>query len=84
MYKRAVFLAGGDAVHDLCLTGHNLTIAIQLANASILEAEVRQVNEAELDELRGTAQKAQNMFYAHQIACSVCRSQHQPFYNSGA
>jgi hypothetical protein len=66
-------------VHDLCLTGHNLTIAIQLANASILEAEVRQVNKAELDELRRTAQKAQDMFHAHQIACSVCRSQHQPF-----
>ena len=60
-------------MQDLCLTGHNLTIAIQLAHARILEAEARQAKEAELDELREIARKAQDTFHVHQSCCSECR-----------
>ena len=60
-------------MQDLCLTGHNLALAVQLANARILEDEMGQVNKAELDGQRDIAQEAQDMFLAHRSSCAECR-----------
>jgi hypothetical protein len=60
-------------VQDLCLAGHNLALAIQLASASILEAEAAQAEKAELDMLRGIAGKAQDIFNIHLLGCAECR-----------
>jgi len=61
-------------VRDLCLTGHNLALAIQLANARILlEAEAGEADKAALDMLRGIANKAQDTFNTHLLGCAECR-----------
>jgi hypothetical protein len=66
--------SGADVVRDLCLTGHNLALAIQLANARILlEAEAGEADKAALDMLRGIANKAQDTFNTHLLGCAECR-----------
>jgi hypothetical protein len=65
-------------VQDLCLAGHNLALAIQLASANISEAEARQANKAELDEIRGIADTAQDIFNTHLLGCLECQGRLSP------
>jgi hypothetical protein len=67
-----------DVVRDLCLAGHNLTLAIQLASARILEAEAVEADKAEIDLLRGIADKAQDIFNTHLLGCAECQGRLSP------
>jgi hypothetical protein len=70
-------------VQDLCLAGHNLALAIQLASARILEAEAEEADKVELDLLRGIADTAQDMFNTHLLGCAECRGHLPAIMQSG-